>query len=133
MNAACYPVWASFARDHLSIMASSVLSEHTFLLAGITISKQQNRLKGDIVKALQSLKCAIWEELLFREIPGGIFESEDDEDEAKASATVAPVTEVDTEVFSDDKDSWDALVDDLDGECNVLDDEDEDVYVQNVE
>ncbi|KAF9456933.1 hypothetical protein BDZ94DRAFT_1314666 [Collybia nuda] len=37
-------------------MASSVSSEHTFLSAGITISKHCNWLKGDIVEALQCLK-----------------------------------------------------------------------------
>lgn len=133
MNTARYPVWASLARDHLSIMASSVSSERAFSSAGITISKRRNCLKGDIVEALQSLKCAIQEELLFREIPSGTSESEDDDDEAEASAAVALVTEVNAEVLLDDEDAWDALVDDLDDECDALDDEDEDVYVQNIE
>jgi hypothetical protein len=35
--------------------------------AGITISKQRNRLKSDIVEALQFLKCAIRTDLLFQE------------------------------------------------------------------
>ncbi len=38
-------------------MASSVSSEHAFSSAGITITKRQNRLKGDIVEALQFLKA----------------------------------------------------------------------------
>jgi len=50
------PVWASLASDYLLIMASSVLSEHAFSLAGITIIKHCNHLKGDIVEALQCLK-----------------------------------------------------------------------------
>nr|VWO99711.1 Uncharacterized protein [Ganoderma boninense] len=70
INAARYPVWASLARDHLSIMASSVSSERAFSSAGITISKQRNQLKRDIVDALQSLKCAIREDLPFCKIPG---------------------------------------------------------------
>ncbi|KAG6913491.1 hypothetical protein DXG01_006460 [Tephrocybe rancida] len=61
------PVWASLARDYLAIMASSVSSERAFSAAGITISKRQNRLRGDVVEALQFLKCAIRSDLLFRE------------------------------------------------------------------
>ncbi|GBE78345.1 hypothetical protein SCP_0112300 [Sparassis crispa] len=52
LNATRYPVWASLARDYLSIMASSVLSECAFSSAGITISKRHNRLNADIVEAL---------------------------------------------------------------------------------
>jgi hypothetical protein len=50
-------------------MASSVSSERAFSSAGITISKRRNRLKGDIVKALQCLKCMIRKNLIFREDP----------------------------------------------------------------
>jgi hypothetical protein len=62
-----YPVWASLAHDYLSIMASSVSSERAFSQGGITISKRRNCLKGDIVEALQCMKCAIRYDLLFRE------------------------------------------------------------------
>lgn len=48
-------------------MSSSVLSEHAFSQGGITISKQRSHLKGDIVEALQCIKCAIWHNLLFQE------------------------------------------------------------------
>jgi hAT family C-terminal dimerisation region len=48
-------------------MASSVSSERAFSAAGITITKRRNRLKHDIVEALQFLKCVIRQELLFRE------------------------------------------------------------------
>lgn len=48
-------------------MASSVSSERAFSQGGITISKRCNRLKGDIVEALQCLKCAIRHDLLFQE------------------------------------------------------------------
>jgi hypothetical protein len=47
-------------------MASSVLSEQAFSSTGITITKQRNRLTHDIVKALQILKAAIREDILFR-------------------------------------------------------------------
>lgn len=50
-------VWASLARDYLAVMASSVSSERAFSSAGITITKRRNRLKGDVVEALQFLKC----------------------------------------------------------------------------
>jgi hypothetical protein len=48
-------------------MASSISSERTFSSAGITISKCCSHLKGDIVKALQCLKCMLQHELISRE------------------------------------------------------------------
>ncbi|KAG6862865.1 hypothetical protein C0991_009716, partial [Blastosporella zonata] len=48
-------------------MASSVSSERAFSLAGLTVTKRRNRLKGDIVEALQFIKCALRSDLLFRE------------------------------------------------------------------
>ena len=49
-------------------MASSVSSECTFSSAGITISKQCNRLKGDVVEVLQCLKCLYHHDLIFQEV-----------------------------------------------------------------
>ena len=46
-------------------MASSVSSEHAFSSVGITISKRRSCLKGDIVEALQCLKCMIHKNLIF--------------------------------------------------------------------
>ncbi|KAG6875702.1 hypothetical protein C0992_002806 [Termitomyces sp. T32_za158] len=69
INSQQLPVWASLACNHLPILASSVSSERAFSAAGITISKCRNRLHGDIVEALQFLKCAIHSDLLFREPP----------------------------------------------------------------
>ena len=69
LNAACYPTWASLARDYLTVMASSVSSECAFSSAGITVSKRRNRLKGDIVVALQCMKMVYRGDLLFREVP----------------------------------------------------------------
>jgi hypothetical protein len=50
-------------------MASSVSSERVFSSAAITISKCHNHLKGDIVEALQCLKCMILKNLIFRQDP----------------------------------------------------------------
>ena len=59
-------------------MASSVLSECAFSSAGITISKCCSRLKGDIVEALQCLKCMLRHELIFRKSgPCSTLEVED--------------------------------------------------------
>ena len=69
LNAARYPTWASLARDYLTVMASSVSSERAFSSAGITVSKRRNRLKGDIVEALQCMKMVYRGDLLFREVP----------------------------------------------------------------
>ena len=56
-------------------MGSSVSSERAFSSAGITISKRRNRLKGDIVEALQFLKCRLRKEVIFRApAPSSILE-----------------------------------------------------------
>jgi len=65
-------------------MASSVSSERAFSQGGITISKRRNRLKGDIVEALQCIKCAIRHDLLFREAgPSSLGEDEIDDYEVE--------------------------------------------------
>lgn len=75
-------------------MSSSVSSERAFSHGGITISKRRSRLKGDIVEALQCVKCAIRNDLLFREAaPSSSLEAEleagddlqGDEDEVEES------------------------------------------------
>lgn len=48
-------------------MASSVSSERAFSSSAITITKRRNRLKGDVVEALQVLKAALRSDLLVRE------------------------------------------------------------------
>jgi hypothetical protein len=102
INAHRYPVWASLACDYLSIMASSVSSERAFSQGGITISKRRNRLKGDIVEALQCVKCAIRHDLLFREAaPSSLDEEKEDEYEANDPE------EQDDDVV--DEDSWDDM------------------------
>ena len=70
-------MWASLARDYLSIMGSSVSSERAFSSAGITVSKRRNRLQADIVEALQFLKCLLRKDLIYREPqPSSILEQE---------------------------------------------------------
>jgi hypothetical protein len=49
-------------------MASSVSSERAFSAAGITIGKRRNRLKGDIVEALECVKCLLHRNIIFREV-----------------------------------------------------------------
>ena len=71
---------SSLACDYLTVMASSVSSEHTFLLAGLTISKHHNWLKGDIVEALQCLKCMFHNDLIFQKVVSATQEKEDLED-----------------------------------------------------
>lgn len=67
-NYTCFTTWESLAWDylHVAIMASSVSSERAFSAAGITVSKCCDRLKGDVVEALQFLKCSLWHELMFQ-------------------------------------------------------------------
>lgn len=109
MNAHRYPTWASLARDYLAIMASSVSSERAFSAAGITISKRRNRLKGDIVEALEVLKCLLHQGLIFRhvvftaDIERELDNLEDGFDDKKTYIEI--VTEA--EMFS-----WDQLVED---------------------
>ena len=50
-------------------MVSSVSSERAFSAAGITISKRRSQLKGDIVKALECLKCMFHSDIIFRDVP----------------------------------------------------------------
>ena len=57
-------------------MASSVLSEHAFSSAGITICKCHSQLKPDIIEALQFIKCIYCRELLFHEELSTTLEAE---------------------------------------------------------
>ena len=61
-------------------MASSVSSKRVFSQSGITISKQCSQLKGDIVEALQCVKCSLRNNLLFcKPSPSSVTEVESDE------------------------------------------------------
>ena len=101
LNASRYPIAASLARDYLAIMASSVSSERAFSSAGITLSKRRNRLKGDIVEALQCLKCMYHNDLIFREVVLAMEEEAELEDELVAA---------DVETVQEDGFSWDQLL-----------------------
>ena len=85
-------------------MAASVSSERAFSQGGITISKRRNQLKGDIVEALQCIKCALRHELLFPEPgPSSLIEDvEPNESETEAEGeNLGDVTE---------DESWDAVI-----------------------
>ena len=101
LNASRYPIAASLARDYLAIMASSVSSERAFSSAGITLSKRRNRLKGDIVEALQCLKCMYHNDLIFQEVVLAMEEEAELEDELVAA---------DVETVQEDGFSWDQLL-----------------------
>ena len=89
-------------------MASSVSSERAFSSAGITISKHRNRLKGNIVEALQCLKCIYRNDLIFREVITALEEKFDMEtDELLYLAT-------DIDIEKNKEFSWDSILDDDD-------------------
>ncbi|OJT04203.1 hypothetical protein TRAPUB_5111 [Trametes pubescens] len=115
INASWYPIWASLARDFLSVMASSVSSERAFSSAGITISKRRNRLKGDIVEALQALKCLYRRDLLFRDEPEVSSEPPLDDEGDNGVGDGDPGAEQ-----ADEEVGWDDILlvdDDLDGDA----------------
>ena len=96
-------------------MASLVSSERAFSQGGITISKRRSRLKGDIVEALQCVKCAIRHDLLFREVaPSSVMEAEwnEEEDDSELTGDVG-------DLVTEEK-GWDELI-------IVDDDEDDEV------
>jgi hypothetical protein len=107
MNSQRLLVWASIARDYLAIMASSVSSEQTFSSAGITLSKRQNRLKGDIVEALQFLICLLHRYLLFQ-VP---FTTADEFDLESDESLEGLAAEVDRSTLVTDDSEWIVLDD----------------------
>jgi hAT family C-terminal dimerisation region len=87
-------------------MSSSVSSECAFSQGGITVSKHRSSLKGDIVEALQCIKCAIRHDLLFREeAPSSVLEERLEEGEDKGDRE----DERDAN-HSDDEKGWDELL-----------------------
>lgn len=101
-------------------MSSSVSSERAFSQGGITISKRRNRLKGDIVEALQCIKCAIRHDLLFREpAPSSILEEEETNDQELENVSAGRSQESDEESEVDEH-CWDALlIEDEDSENSM--------------
>ena len=100
-------------------MSSLVLSERAFSQGGITVSKHRNCLKGDIVEALQCIKCAIRHDLLFRECPPSSKLEADLEADAADEDRKLDAKGVENAEGSDVEDfSWDGL---------LIDDEDNDL------
>lgn len=94
-------------------MASSVSSERAFSSAGITISKRRNRLKPDVVEALQCLKFMIKRDLFFRFNPSIAADEMQQEDAA---------SELDLEAGDSKGQSWDEMwiVDDDDADDEAV-------------
>ena len=114
MNAHRFPTWASLARDYLAIMATSVSSERAFSSAGISVTKRRNRLKGDVVEALQALKCAFKKSLFWRDIgPSSKTEIElEDEDEEQTDEVMTGGLEDELNIVIElDDDAEDEVVD----------------------
>jgi hypothetical protein len=103
-------------------MASSVSSERAFSGAGITISRRRNRLKGDIVEALQVLKCAIRTELLVRPLmPSSVLEEQlEKEGEAELQMELDVEKELGANGDVGDETIFDFLSDDEDYEDDLV-------------
>jgi hypothetical protein len=93
-------------------MSSSVSSERAFSQGGITISKCRSRLKGDIVEALQCLKCAIRHDLLFREpAPSSVLEGKESDNQELGDAGDGGESGEESDVEEiDGSESWDGLL-----------------------
>jgi hypothetical protein len=98
-------------------MASSVSSEHAFSSAGITISKRRNRLKPDVIEALQFIKCLYHRNLLFREDPCAETEMEELEDGKTGNR----------------ESGWDNMVENLQDDESFEDHDDDDIFVQGIQ
>ena len=110
-------------------------SERAFSSAGITISKRRNRLKADVVEALQGLKCMICHDVLFREHPTASSELSD-EDEADTVVMTPPAGSTGGAATCDERARpWDQLLADDDDvfDAGIRADNDSDVYVQGLE
>jgi hypothetical protein len=93
-------------------MATSVSSERAFSQGGITISKRRSCLKGDIVEALQHLKCAVRNDLLFREAaPSSRLEVELKAEDEGAGEESEP----------EEERGWEELVIDIDDDMGLSD------------
>ena len=101
-------------------MSSSVLSEHAFSQGGITISKCCNHLKGNIVEALQCIKCAIQHDFLFREpAPALVLEEEMSDQELEDVSGGRSLGESDKESEINEHCWDDLLIEDSDSDENL--------------
>jgi hAT family C-terminal dimerisation region len=89
-------------------MASSVSSERAFSAAGITISKRRNRLQGDIVEAIEVIKCLLHHDLLFCEV----LNMEHVEKELEDQLIDEELGFFAEAVLQADEFTWDSLIDD---------------------
>jgi hypothetical protein len=87
-------------------MASSVLGKQAFSQGGITISKHCNGLKGDIVDALQCVKCAVHCNILFHE-PGPSSSVEEEPDEYEIETV--PNEQLGGNDDEEDEEGWETL------------------------
>ena len=97
-------------------MASSVSSEQAFSAVGVTISKRRNQLKGDIVEAVEVVKCLLHHNLIFHKVLNMALVEKELEDE---------VIDEEVGLYADavlqaDEFNWDSLIDS---------DDEEDVYI----
>ena len=97
-------------------MASSVSSERAFSSAGITISKRRNRLKGDIVEALECIKCLLHCDLIFRPTVT-LDQVEKELENVEVDEEPAGFREI---VNEGEEFTWDSFVDDEESEDVVL-------------
>ncbi|KAF5354440.1 hypothetical protein D9757_014746 [Collybiopsis confluens] len=73
-------------------MASSVSSERSFSAGGITITKLRNRLRGDIVEAIQVIKLTYRDTVDFKEQgPSMATEVQIDKDNAEEEENMKDV------------------------------------------
>ncbi len=100
-------------------MALSVSSERAFSASGITISKRCNRLKADVMEALQFLKCGFHQDLIFHEVENALTEV------AREKS--------DQEEHTDPQGSWDDILEENEEECDLGNNDEEVVNVFTIE
>ncbi len=99
-------------------MASSVSSERAFSQGGLTISPRRNRLKADVVEAIQFVKCSVQKDLIFREAAPSSATEVNLEAEQLATADDDMADSDDAGSTFTQPGSW----------CSLLDLDDEDLY-----
>jgi hypothetical protein len=106
-------------QEHMSVCASICIKWASFLTRGITITKQRNQLKGDIVKALQCVKCSLHNELIFCEPgPSSLTEEVSEDSKHKTDRLEAEP--------ADDEPEWDTLIleeEDSESDVDSVDDD----------
>ena len=94
-------------------MATSVSSERAFSQSGLTITDRRTRLKGDIIEALQFLKCLIRQDLIYAPpAPSSTIEENYlDDDELEEMAGTVGSSEQNSGF---DRDLWGIVLDETD-------------------